>query len=136
MEISSIYGERQFFGLADVQDGRTITATIESVALERRDDPHDFRPGHLRLVLTLSGQTRKLALNRRNAETLTFHFGDDPDKNWPGKSIVLYGVTEPHRGAMRPALRVRTADPDPEQKPGFACAARAALSGLFDGSKK
>jgi hypothetical protein len=128
-DIETVYGPRRYFGLTDVAQG-PITATIATVDLEKARD------GHLRFVLTLEGHGRCLSLTRKNARSMAFHFGgENPDDTWPGKRIVLYAATEPYHGEMRDVLRVRAADPDPEQKPGFATQARQALSGLSKDDK-
>jgi hypothetical protein len=80
--------------------GKSVTATVQSVAMEDMGD--DGKKPVVRFV----GASKGLVLNMTNANVLIEAYGDDTD-NWLGRQIELYPARTEFRGKIVDAVRVR-----------------------------
>lgn len=74
-------------------------ATIAGAALVEVDNKQ-------RIELRFVGREKKLLLNKTNADTLVYAYGDDTD-GWVGKQLILYPTIAQFQGKTVPAIRVR-----------------------------
>lgn len=92
--------------------GRTVRVTIASV--HRSEDLGD---GKTKPIAYFQNAQKGLVLNKTNASTLAYAFGDDTD-NWIGAAIELFPMMVSFQGQMQPAIRIRVPADAPPQ--GFA----------------
>ena len=97
---------------AEDLQGRTVKATIESVAYEEMPD------GERKLVLSFVGKSKRWAMPKTSALLLQGILGDETD-HWIGVELTLYAEPTTYRGRPTQGVRCRVeAQPQHTSTPG------------------
>jgi hypothetical protein len=112
MKVSEAFPS-QYLKAADL-NGRNVTLTIKNVDLETIGD--DRKP-----VAYFEGKEKGLVLNKTNANTIAFAYGDDMDE-WRGGEIIIFPTTTDFQGRTVDAIRVKI----PPRKPAGSPTAQKA----------
>lgn len=103
MKVSEAFPS-QYLKAADL-NGRNVSLTIKNVDIETIGD--DRKP-----VVYFEGKEKGLVLNKTNANTIAFTYGDDMDE-WRGGEIIIFPTTTDFQGRTVDAIRVKI----PPRKP-------------------
>lgn len=103
MKVSEAFPS-QYLKAADL-NGRNVSLTIKNVDIETIGD--DRKP-----VAYFEGKEKGLVLNKTNANTIAFAYGDDMDE-WRGGEIIIFPTTTDFQGRTVDAIRVKI----PPRKP-------------------
>lgn len=90
----------KYLKAADIPEGRRVTVTINSVAMELVSRT-DKRP-----VIYFEGKTKGMVLNKTNSKMISRIAKSDDTDNWIGVQISLYAAEVEFQGDWVPALRV------------------------------
>lgn len=101
MKISQAFPSK-YLRAGDLQDKAhvVIVARIDMADIGQEGHPEQ-KP-----VLYFQGRDKGLVLNKTNAETLSFVYGDETNA-WVGQPVEVYPDTVMFKGAVTPCIRVR-----------------------------
>jgi hypothetical protein len=105
MHVDQLYPSR-FLRCSDL-NGKPFRVTIAE--LKRVDVG-----GEQKVVVSFTGGTKQLILNKTNARAIAKALGDET-RAWIGKDIILVPTQVDFRGDLVDAIRVRAAEPRPSQ---------------------
>lgn len=83
--------------------GRSVPVTIARATVE---DVAGDRGSERKLIVAFANKTKRLILNKTNAQSIAQIAGDDPDR-WPGATLTLYPATTSFGGRTVPCIRIR-----------------------------
>jgi hypothetical protein len=101
MHVDQLYPSR-FLRCSDL-GGKPLVVVIADL---KREDVG----GENKVIVSFTGDTKALILNKVNAKAIARLHGDET-RNWRGKSITLVPAQVDFRGDLVDAIRVRTASP-------------------------
>jgi hypothetical protein len=96
MKVSDAFPSN-YLKAADLQR-RKVSVRIKSIATEEVGSEH-------KLVIYFEGKEKGMILNKTNAMTLAYAFGDETD-NWAGATIELYPTMTSFQGKPVEAIRI------------------------------
>jgi hypothetical protein len=102
----------KFLKASDFPEPRTLKikrARVETLKNKSGEDE--------KLIVYFEGETRGLALNRVNFDSIVDITGEDDSDNWAGHFVVLYATTTQMNGEEVPCVRVRAPEAKPAVKP-------------------
>ena len=111
MKMSTLFPSA-YFKASDLGDGPTILK-IESIKLEKMGD------GEHKPVISFTGQSKGLVMNRINGNVLVRLYGDDTD-DWIGKKIQLIATVTEFGGKTVDCIRLRAPAREDLNKAEFA----------------
>lgn len=100
MDANELYGSK-YLKCQDL-NGQDIVARITNIELAT------FNDGKQQYLLTLDGYSKKLGLNRTNAQTLMHLYGPQTDA-WKGKRITLHPDITQFQGRTVDCIRLKPA---------------------------
>jgi hypothetical protein len=103
MNINDAYPS-QYLKAYDLQ-GRAVTVTIESVAVEELGREREQKP-----VVYFVGKKKGLPLNKTNMRVIAGLAGPETD-DWPGVAFVLYPTQTEMAGETRDCIRIKPVPP-------------------------
>jgi len=103
MNINHAYPSK-YLKAYDLQ-GRAVTVTIESVAVEELGREREQKP-----VVYFVGKTKGLPLNKTNMRVIAGLAGPETD-DWPGVAFVLYPTQTEMAGETRDCIRIKPLAP-------------------------
>jgi len=101
MRISQAFPSK-YIKAGDLED-RAHIVTIERV--EMTDVGQEGAP-EIKPVVYFAGKEKGIVLNRTNADTIAFLYGDETEA-WRGKQIEVYPDTTHFQGRVMPCIRMR-----------------------------
>lgn len=93
----------KYLSASDIPEGKTLTATIDRVALE----PVQSAKGvDEKLMIYFSDYEKPLVCNKTNANAIAAKLGTDTDE-WKGQAVTFRESVTSFEGLERPCVRVK-----------------------------
>jgi len=109
--VNDMFGSA-YLAASDIRGHRPVV-TIEDV---RQEAVQDKNGPATKWVVTFVGKTKRLILNKTNAQMISHHHGADTDA-WKGRQIVLYVDLVDYQGRAVDGIRVAPVDATPPPPP-------------------
>ena len=102
MKISGAFPSK-YLKAADLGN-RSVTVTIDKCLIENvgsESGSEEHKP-----VLYFRGKEKGLVLNKTNAESIAYVYGDETEA-WAGKAVEMFTMMVSFQGRMTPGIRIR-----------------------------
>jgi hypothetical protein len=107
VDYRTLFASKDYLGVADLQ-GREHTVTLDAVRIEAVQGDNGSEQ---KLVATFRGASKRLILNKTNADFLATLAGSADTDHWAGRAVVLFTTATTYMGRPTQGIRLRAAAP-------------------------